>query len=66
MTEISVSRFLDYDVNEQSLISDPILYSVFDYLSQWNKNGIFVMSNYYSFDSLLYGSGTNTFFPMAL
>ena len=63
LTEISVSRFLDYDVNEQSLISDPILYSVFDYLSQWNKNGIFVMSNYYSFDSLLYGSGTNTFFP---
>lgn len=63
LTEISVNRFENYAVDEQSLISDPILYSIFHYMSQWNKNGIFVMSNYYSLDSLQWGIGTNSFFP---
>jgi len=53
---ISINRFEDYPFfRDGSLISNPVLYSIFDYLSQWMANGNSLLN---SFDStkIMYGS----------
>lgn len=49
MTIITFNRFGDkslLEIPESSLIKDDVLFSLFDYLSQWYKNGITIMREY--------------------
>jgi len=44
---ISMNRFENYPyLNDESIISNPILYSIFDYFSQWLVNGNYLLSNF--------------------
>lgn len=44
---ISMNRFENYSyLNDVSIISNPVLYSIFDYLSQWLVNGNYLLSNF--------------------
>lgn len=64
--EVTNNRFNlnDYvDINSKSLIQNGALYSTFDYFSQWLKNSIYVLSNYYNFESIQFGQSSNTLIP---
>jgi oligosaccharide repeat unit polymerase len=55
---ITTSRFESYyNIPIESSIQNNELYSVFDYASQWNQNGIVVMDRF-SYDKLMYGKST--------
>lgn len=55
---ITSSRFSEYyNVPPESKIKNTILYSLFDYASQWNRNGIVVMKEF-SHDKLSFGRQT--------
>jgi len=61
---ITENRFIDYQVNElESVVHNPLIYYGLDYNSMWIENGITVLSNYYSTDSIQYGKSTNAVMP---
>ncbi len=45
---ITVDRFKNYEVVEGGLIQNPMIYSVFNYMSQWMINGVEVIKVYTS------------------
>ena len=60
---VTENRFENYEVPIESAVRNPLLYSVLDYNSMWNANGITVMSKFYSIEAIQYGGSTNTFIP---
>lgn len=60
---VTANRFADLEITRDSVVQDRQLYYTLDYLSQWNENGIVVMSRFYSWDAIQYGGGTNTLVP---
>ena len=65
---ITDSRFSSssyYSIESTGLIQNKILYSIFDYFSQWNQNGIEVMGSF-TLDKLWYGKSSLTLLDTAL
>lgn len=60
---VTENRFKNYETPTQSTVHNPLMYSIFDYNSQWTENGIIVMSKYYSIEAIQFGNSTNTLIP---
>lgn len=62
---ISISRFEDYPfLRDDSLVSNPIFYSILDYMSQWLANGNSLLNRFDS-TQIMYGSNF-TYLPSKL
>jgi len=63
LVDVTQNRFKTFQVDARSAVTNPQLYSLFYYYSQWNANGVTVMSNFYSQDAIQYGGSSNVLLP---
>ena len=63
---ITTNRFSGYyNVSNESIIKDPVLFSLLDYASQWNQYSIEVMDSY-TLDKTLFGKSSLALFEFIL